>query len=67
MKYDKISEINLKDVFTRNPKTIIQDNLAVEALTKMRNNKITSLIVVNNSKNIVGIIHIHHLLEQGFY
>jgi arabinose-5-phosphate isomerase len=67
MKYDKISEINIKDVYIRNPKIIAPDALAVEALTKMRNNKITSLIVVDSGENIVGIIHIHHLLEQGFY
>jgi CBS domain containing-hemolysin-like protein len=33
----------------------------------MQNNKITSLIVTNGSDDIVGLIHIHHLLAQGFY
>ena len=66
-KYDKISDIILDDIYTRKPKTIKEDALATEALTKMQNNKITSLIVTNGSNEIVGLIHIHHLLEQGFY
>jgi arabinose-5-phosphate isomerase len=67
MKYDKISEIQLSDIYTRNPKTIYKDALAMEALTTMRNNKITSLVVLDGKEKIVGIIHIHHLLEQGFH
>jgi predicted transcriptional regulator len=39
----------------------------MEALSKMRTNKITSLVVVDHHEKIVGIIHIHHLLEQGFH
>jgi arabinose-5-phosphate isomerase len=66
-KYDKISDIVLDEIYTRKPKTIKEDALATEALTKMQNNKITSLIVTNGSEEIVGLIHIHHLLEQGFY
>ena len=66
-RYDKISDIVLDDIYTRKPKTIKEDALATEALTKMQNNKITSLIVTNGSDEIVGLIHIHHLLEQGFY
>jgi arabinose-5-phosphate isomerase len=66
-KYDKISDIILDDIYTRKPKTIQEDALATEALRKMQNNKITSLIVTNASNEIVGLIHIHHLLEQGFY
>jgi D-arabinose 5-phosphate isomerase GutQ len=44
-----------------------EDALATEALKKMQNNKITSLIVTKEIDEIVGLIHIHHLLEQGFY
>jgi arabinose-5-phosphate isomerase len=66
-KYDKISDIVLDNIYTRKPKTIKEDALATEALIKMQNNKITSLIVTNGRDEIVGLIHIHHLLEQGFY
>ncbi len=66
-KYDKISDIVLDDIYTKKPKTIRQNALATEALKKMQSNKITSLIVTNGIDEIVGLIHIHHLLEQGFY
>ena len=66
-KYDKVSEIKLERIYIKNPKKISPDSLAMEALKKMQNNKITSLIVVNNDDNITGLIHIHHLLQQGFY
>jgi arabinose-5-phosphate isomerase len=66
-KYDKISDIILDDIYSRKPKTIKADALATEALKKMQNSKITSLIVTNGSDEIVGLIHIHHLLEQGLY
>ncbi len=66
-KYDMISNIVLDDIYTKKPKTINEDALATEALKKMQSNKITSLIVINGIDEIVGLIHIHHLLEQGFY
>jgi arabinose-5-phosphate isomerase len=65
-KYDRVSEIKLKNIYTRNPKTIFQESLAVEALKIMQDNKITSLVVLNRNQKIVGLIHIHHLIEQGF-
>ena len=63
-KYDDIRDIKLEKIITMNPKTISPEALAVEALKQMQNNQITSLVVVDQ-KVIVGLIHIHHLLEQG--
>lgn len=66
-RYDKISDIVFEEIFTRNPRSVEESALATEALKKMQNNKITSLIVTNGSDKIVGLLHIHHLIEQGFY
>jgi arabinose-5-phosphate isomerase len=66
-KYDKISDIILEDIYTRKPQKIQKDALATEALKKMQDSKITSLVVTNGRDEIVGLIHIHHLLEQGLY
>lgn len=66
-KYDRVSEVKIENIYTRNPKTISPDTLAVEALRKMQNNKITSLIVIDEKEEVVGLVHIHHLLDQGFY
>jgi arabinose-5-phosphate isomerase len=65
-RYDKVKEIRLEAIYTKNPKTISPDALAVEALKTMQDRKITSLIVLDQEK-IVGLVHIHHLLEQGLY
>jgi len=66
-RFDKVSEIQLEKIFTKNPKTISPDALATEALKQMQDNKITSLVVADDEKSIIGLLHIHHLLEQGFY
>ena len=65
--FDRISDIEFKRIFTRDPRSISEGALATEALKVMQNYKITSLIVTNGSDEIKGLLHIHHLLEQGFY
>lgn len=65
-KYNDIRDIILEKIITKNPKIISPEALAVEALKEMQNNQITSLVVIDHNE-IVGLIHIHHLLEQGFY
>jgi len=49
---------------TLNPKTINSDVLASDVLAFMEQNKIQLLPVVKNNK-IVGVIHIHDLVEAG--
>jgi len=52
-----------KDVMTRNPKTIKPDELALKALRKMEDHNITVLIVVNEERKPIGIIHMHDILK----
>lgn len=66
-KYDRVSEISLDEIYTKNPKTISPEALATEALKMMQDRKITSLVVVDRDNTVIGLIHIHHLLEQGLY
>ena len=66
-RYDKISDIVFEEIFTRNPRSIRESALATEALKIMQGFKITSLIVTNGGGEAVGLLHIHHLLEQGFF
>ena len=65
-RYDRIGDIIFKSIFTHNPRSISERALATEALKIMKDNRITSLIVDNGRNQIVGLLHIHHLLEQGF-
>jgi len=50
---------------TKNPKTISQELLASDALKFMEDNKIQFLPVVNDNKEVIGVIHIHDLVEAG--
>ncbi len=54
-----------RDVMTRNPKTARMEELAVEALKRMEDYKITVLIVVDRENKPVGIIHMHDILRAG--
>jgi arabinose-5-phosphate isomerase len=65
---DKVSDIQraqVHEVMTQNPKTIPDNILAAEALNIMESHKITSLVVINQAKKPVGIIHIHDILRAG--
>lgn len=49
------------------PKSIESNALAVEALRMMESNKITTLVVMdeNNSQQVVGVLHLHQLIQSG--
>ena len=63
---------NLNKYMTRNPYAVNINMPASKALSIMNEKKITSLLVVNDkdihkkNKKLVGIIHIHSLLQKGF-
>ncbi len=59
---------NLKaiDILSGNPRTIGKDELVVNALSTMRENNITQLLVVDNNV-YVGVIHLHDILNEGIF
>ncbi|MGI8580693.1 MAG: KpsF/GutQ family sugar-phosphate isomerase [Chitinophagaceae bacterium] len=59
-----LQDITAKDIMSVNPKTISQNDLAVNALDLMRKNNISQLLVVDN-KRYAGIIHLHDLVREG--
>jgi len=54
-----------KDVMTLNPKTARMDELAAEALRRMEDHKITVLIITDEERRPIGIIHMHDILRAG--
>jgi arabinose-5-phosphate isomerase len=56
--------LTAKDIMTRNPKTIEPEMLVVDALTLMRKNNITQLLVLKKGKYL-GILHLHDILKEG--
>ncbi|MGH7204646.1 MAG: KpsF/GutQ family sugar-phosphate isomerase [Nitrospiraceae bacterium] len=53
------------DLASKNPKTIGPDELAAGAVRIMEEFSITSLVVLEESRQIVGVIHLHDLLKSG--
>jgi len=60
-----INRITAKDIMSKNPKTIQDNILAKTALGLMEKNKVTQLIICNARNKLVGIVHIHSLVELG--
>ena len=61
-----ISGLTAADIMSKNPKTIMADAMAVEALETMENNNITQLLVEDNN-TYVGVVHLHDLLKEGLF
>lgn len=64
-KIDDLSNITAADIMSSNPKTIEPDDLAVNALQKMRVHNINQLLVANE-KTLIGVVHLHDLIHEGF-
>ena len=54
-----------EEVMTKNPLSISQTTLAVEAITIMNKHSITSIFVLDENKNPVGILHLQDCLRSG--
>lgn len=58
-------EHDAAEIMTKNPVTITENVLAVEAVSLMNKKSITSLFVVDDAKKIKGILHLHDCLRAG--
>ncbi len=63
-KYPEYKNLKASEIMTKNPKTIDEKRLAVDALSIMRENNITQLVVMKDDK-YSGIIHLHDILKEG--
>ncbi|HHF7374254.1 KpsF/GutQ family sugar-phosphate isomerase [Legionella bozemanae] len=64
--YD-INTTPIKEVMTRNARTIPKGMLAAEALAIMQKHSITSLIVIDEEKRPEAVLHLHDLLKAGVF
>ena len=56
-----VLDLTAGEAMTRNPKTIVRGEFAATALAMMEEKKITSLMVVEASGKLEGIVHLHDL------
>lgn len=61
---DTFSDLTARDIMTKNPKNISSNLLVSEALNVLENNTITQLVVID-SDEYKGILHLHDILKEG--
>ena len=62
--HEEIKGLKAKDIMSKNPRTIEQDEMAVDALEILEKNKISQLLAVENGK-YSGVVHLHNLIREG--
>ena len=66
-KHSDISHLQAKDIMSTNPKTLDADAMAIDALNTLENFGITQVLVLNDKKEYIGIIHLHDLIKEGIF
>ncbi|SHN09455.1 SIS domain-containing protein [Polaribacter sp. KT 15] len=62
-----INHFTAKDIMGKNPKTVLENAMAIEALDKLENNSITQILVINDKNEYVGVVHLHDLIKEGIF
>ncbi len=66
LKDDFSLDCKVEDIMTKNPKSIKDKNiLASDALKIIEDFKIQLLLVLDENEKLVGVLHIHNLIEAG--
>lgn len=61
----RLTDTAIGSLMSPNPKTIGDNTLAAEGLKIMEDLKITALVVVNEQRQPLGILHMHDILRAG--
>ncbi|MDN6291885.1 MAG: KpsF/GutQ family sugar-phosphate isomerase [Tetragenococcus halophilus] len=59
-----VSQLKAKDIMSKNPKTISNDAMAIDAMEILETNDISQVISEENGK-YAGVVHIHNLVKEG--
>jgi arabinose-5-phosphate isomerase len=60
-----VLDLSAQDVMTVNPVAIQRHTLAVEALARLEQRKITSIVVIDPDRRVEGVVHLHDLWRTG--
>ncbi|ULQ55651.1 KpsF/GutQ family sugar-phosphate isomerase [Flavihumibacter rivuli] len=64
-KEQSLEGIKASDIMTSNPKSILADAMAINALDLLRKYDITQLVVRDEHNQYLGILHLHDLIKEG--
>lgn len=62
-----ITKLSAQDIMGKQPKVITANAMAIEALETLENNNISQILVVNDAKEYVGVVHLHDLIKEGIF
>ncbi len=65
LQYRDLLSLKAQDIMNDHPKVMPSNGTALQAMQIMNQHNITQVIVVNDKKQPVGIVHLHNLLEAG--
>ncbi len=60
-----IKNLKAKDLMNKNPKVMSENYLASFALQQMENFKITAMIIIDDNRKPIGMVHLHDLINLG--
>jgi arabinose-5-phosphate isomerase len=60
-----VRTLTIREVMKREPRTIHQDVLAVEAVRLMEEAKVNGLLAVDDAGRLTGALNMHDLLRAG--
>ena len=61
---EDINKLCAKDIMSKNPITIIENEMAISAFEIMKKNNITQILVTEKD-NYIGVVHFHDLIKEG--
>jgi arabinose-5-phosphate isomerase len=61
---ENFTKLKAKDIMTKNPKTIANSAMAIDALDLLETYDITQLISHENGR-YAGVVHLHNLIKEG--
>jgi len=64
-KTENFFKIKVSEVMNYNPKFIKKDDLAIIAYNEMEKYRIIAMPVLNENDELVGVIHLHDLMQEG--
>ncbi len=64
-KEQTLTGIRASEIMTPHPRSIGPDELAVDALERLKKHDITQLTVTDTANHYLGVLHLHDLIKEG--
>ncbi|MCK4754406.1 MAG: CBS domain-containing protein, partial [Calditrichia bacterium] len=62
---ERFFHFKASEVMTKNPRVVESGTLASQALQKMEKYHVVAMPVIDENKNLIGVVHLHDILDKG--